>query len=51
MVRIDEQSVTESVPKYVVESTFQKDIDPSLFSGHIKISDFGESFSIASPPH
>jgi serine/threonine-protein kinase SRPK3 len=38
------------VPKYCVEAAFQKEFDPSLFSGHIKISDFGESFLMDHPP-
>lgn len=50
VVRIDGQSVSRSVPEYYVESAFQKEFEPSLFSGHIKISDFGESFLMASPP-
>lgn len=51
VVRIDGQSLPESMPKYSVESAFQKEFEPSLFSGHIKISDFGDSFLVASPPH
>ena len=50
VVRIDGQSVPKNTPKYCVESALQKEFEPSFFSGHIKISDFGDSFLVASPP-
>ena len=29
---------------------FERDFDPSVFSGHIKVSDFGDSFFVDEPP-
>jgi serine/threonine-protein kinase SRPK3 len=50
ITRVDGEPVPDNLPRYGVEAAFERDFDPSLFSGHIKVADFGDAFFQDQPP-
>lgn len=50
VARADGQAIPGNVPRYGVEAAFEREFDPSVFSGHIKVADFGDAFFQDQPP-
>jgi serine/threonine-protein kinase SRPK3 len=50
ITRVDGEPIPDNLPRYGVEAAFERDFDPSVFSGHIKVADFGDAFFQDQPP-
>jgi serine/threonine protein kinase len=48
---VDGGPLPSNIPTQAIEAAFEGDIDPSAFSGPMKISDFGDAFFASDPPH
>ena len=44
VTRLDGGPVPETVPGDGVEAAFERDFDPTVFTGHLKVADFGDAF-------
>jgi serine/threonine-protein kinase SRPK3 len=47
ITRVDGEPITDNLPRYGV---LERDFDPSVFSAHIKVADFGDAFFQDQPP-